>query len=73
MTISEVKHLCLSHPGTTFDFPFGPDTAVFRVGGKMFAVMGIDSDVPTDKIEWLIGHSFELVRDKLTKSKRPGI
>ncbi len=28
----------LSKPGATEDYPFGPDTSVFRVGGKMFAL-----------------------------------
>lgn len=28
----------LSKPGAVEDYPFGPDTAVFRVGGKIFAL-----------------------------------
>ncbi len=114
MTVEKLKGLCLFYPGTTYDFPFDAETAVFRVGGKMFALMGINSeplrinlkcnpelarglreafagitpgyhmnkehwntvacgcDVSPDKIEWLIGHSYELVRDTLPKSRRPG-
>lgn len=29
---------CLSRPETTEDFPFGPEVAVYRVRGKMFAL-----------------------------------
>ncbi|WP_409018969.1 MmcQ/YjbR family DNA-binding protein [Brevundimonas vesicularis] len=32
--------LCLSLPGAVLDYPFGPDAAVFKVGGKMFCMMG---------------------------------
>jgi predicted DNA-binding protein (MmcQ/YjbR family) len=28
---------CRSRPGVTEELPFGPDTRVFKVGGKMFA------------------------------------
>lgn len=33
---------CLSKPGTTEELPFGPDTLVFKVMGKMFAATGLD-------------------------------
>lgn len=29
---------CLQYPGSSHDFPFGPEVAVFRVAGKMFAL-----------------------------------
>lgn len=29
---------CLAKPGSSHDFPFGPDVAVFRVADKMFAL-----------------------------------
>jgi predicted DNA-binding protein (MmcQ/YjbR family) len=34
--------MCLSHRGVAFDYPFGPEVRVFRVGGKIFALL--DSD-----------------------------
>lgn len=37
---------CLSKPGTTEDMPFGEETLVFRVMGKMFALLDIVG-VPT--------------------------
>ncbi|MSQ11706.1 MAG: MmcQ/YjbR family DNA-binding protein [Dehalococcoidia bacterium] len=36
--VLNVERYCLSKPGTELAFPFGPQTAVFRVGGKMFAL-----------------------------------
>ncbi len=32
---------CLQYPGSSHDFPFGPEVAVFRVAGKMFALCNI--------------------------------
>ena len=38
MTWDELSEFCLSLPGTTSDYPFDEVTAVFRVGGKIFAL-----------------------------------
>lgn len=35
-----VKRFCLSLPAATLDHPFGDDHDAYRVGGKMFAIMG---------------------------------
>lgn len=37
MTLDVVQH-CLGKPGASEYYPFGPDTSVFRVHGKMFAL-----------------------------------
>ena len=42
MNIEEFRNFCLSLPGATEDFPFGSDTLVFKVNGKMFALTNID-------------------------------
>lgn len=34
---------CRGLPGTTEGFPFGEEALVFKVGGKMFAIVGADS------------------------------
>ena len=44
MTITEFRDYCLSKPGTSYDFPFGEETIVLRVAGKMFALTGINDD-----------------------------
>lgn len=42
MFIDEFRTYCLAKPGVTESTPFGPDTLVFKVMNKMFAVTGID-------------------------------
>ncbi len=44
MTGDDLHELCLSFPGTSFDHPFGPDTIVYRVGGKLFALAPVGAD-----------------------------
>lgn len=43
MNIEEFREYCLSKPGVTEDMPFGDETLVFKVYGKMFALSGIDN------------------------------
>lgn len=44
MTLDSLRDYCLSRPGATEELPFGPDALVFKVGGKMFALTGLDSE-----------------------------
>lgn len=41
MNIEEYRSFCLSLPAVTEEFPFGPDTLVFKVMGKVFALTDI--------------------------------
>jgi predicted DNA-binding protein (MmcQ/YjbR family) len=43
MNIEEFRNLCLSKPHSTEELPFGPDTLVFKVAGKMFALCSLDN------------------------------
>lgn len=43
MDIETYRNYCLSKKGVTETFPFGPDTLVFKVMGKMFALSDIDA------------------------------
>ena len=38
MTAAALRRICLAQPGAVEEFPFGPETSVFKVGGKMFAL-----------------------------------
>jgi predicted DNA-binding protein (MmcQ/YjbR family) len=38
MTFEEFVEYSIAKPGVQDDFPFGPDTLVFKVMGKMFAL-----------------------------------
>ncbi len=41
MNIERFRELCLAKPGATEETPFGPETLVFKVGGKIFALTDI--------------------------------
>ena len=41
MSAERLRALCLERPGAVEDFPFGPETSVFRVEGKMFALSAL--------------------------------
>jgi predicted DNA-binding protein (MmcQ/YjbR family) len=42
LNIEELRDHCLAKPGVTEGFPFGEDTLVFKVGGKIFLITGLD-------------------------------
>ena len=46
MTHDAARLLCLEAHAATEDQPFGPDTLVFRVGGKIFAFLSLDTMPP---------------------------
>ena len=41
MTAQALRRRCLARPGATEEFPFGPETSVFKVAGKMFALSAL--------------------------------
>ena len=43
MTSRALRGACLAQPGASEDFPFGPQTSVFKVAGKMFALSALRS------------------------------
>lgn len=48
MNIEEVRDYCLSLPYVTEDFPFDETTLVFRIEGKIFAMVDLE------KTEWFV-------------------
>ncbi len=44
MTPTELRDLCLSMPGAVEEFPFTPETSVFKVAKKIFAISRLDAD-----------------------------
>jgi predicted DNA-binding protein (MmcQ/YjbR family) len=42
MFLDDVRNHCLQKTGVTEGFPFDKNTIVFKVFGKMFALMGVD-------------------------------
>ncbi|GAB3918274.1 MmcQ/YjbR family DNA-binding protein [Mucilaginibacter boryungensis] len=41
MNIEVLREYCIDKPGVTEGFPFGEDTLVFKVGGKLFLLIGL--------------------------------
>src|SRR3954451_4552660 len=46
MNAESFRAHCLEKKGATEGTPFGPDNVVFKVGGKMFALLALD-EIPT--------------------------
>jgi len=46
MNVEELRELCLSKKGVTEGFPFDESTLVFKVMGKMFALMSLERQPP---------------------------
>ena len=60
MNIESLREYCLSKPGAEETLPFGPDTLVYKVNGKIFLLTGLDEEQlsfnvkcdPGKAIEW---------------------
>ena len=42
MDAAALRAWCLSRAGATEEFPFGPETSVFKVAGKVFALSALE-------------------------------
>lgn len=60
MNIEEFREYCLAKKGVEETFPFGEDTLVFKVMGKMFALTGLDSLVFTVNLKCDPDRTIEL-------------
>lgn len=45
MNAEQIREYCLSKPHVTESFPFDEVTLVFKVAGKMFALVSLDGDL----------------------------
>ncbi|MCU0467276.1 MAG: MmcQ/YjbR family DNA-binding protein [Arcicella sp.] len=45
MNIEEFREYCLSKRGVSEELPFGPDTLVYKVMGKIFALTSLESEI----------------------------
>ena len=64
-----VRTWCLSRPGASEGFPFGPDTLVYKVGGKMFALVPHGRTTVNLKC---VPHLAEVLREQFPGSVTPG-
>ena len=44
MNLSELTSTLLAFAGSTEEFPWGPSPMVLKVGGKIFAIVGLEAD-----------------------------
>ena len=70
MNLKELQSYLLAKKGTTEEMPFGPDNWVYKVVGKMFALVPIDADPPTISLKCEPGQAL-LLRD-VYPAVRPG-
>jgi predicted DNA-binding protein (MmcQ/YjbR family) len=68
VTREDARAACEARRGAVETYPFGPDTAVYKVGGKMFALVPWSADPPTVSLkcdpEWaeLLRKAYDAVR-----------
>ncbi|WGF93164.1 MmcQ/YjbR family DNA-binding protein [Aequorivita marisscotiae] len=60
MNIEEFREYCISKKGVTESFPFGEDTLVFKVMGKMFALVGLENHPATANLKCNPERAIEL-------------
>ena len=51
MHVDVFREFCLKKPGVTEGTPFGPEHLVFKVGGKMFALLAFEEVPPTANLK----------------------
>ena len=60
MTREQVLKLCGGFPGALEDYPFGDGVAVFKVAGRMFALVSLDGDPGSVNLKCDPGLALEL-------------
>ena len=60
MTREQVLELCGRFSGAVEDYPFGDGVAVFKVGGRMFALVSLDGDPGSVNLKCDPGLALEL-------------
>ena len=70
MHVDTFREYCLKKGGVMEDSPFGPEHLVFKVGGKMFALLAFEEIPPTANLKCEPDLALEL-RDRY-EDVRPG-
>lgn len=60
MNIESLREYCLSKPGAEESLPFGPDTLVFKVNGKIFLLTGLDEEMLSFNVKCDPSRAIEL-------------
>jgi predicted DNA-binding protein (MmcQ/YjbR family) len=70
MDVEAFRQFCLKKTGVTEESPFGPEHLVYKVGGKMFALLAFEEIPPTANLKCDPDLALEL-RDRY-KEVQPG-
>lgn len=76
MTRKRVRALCAAKHGAVETHPFGPTVAVYKVGGKMFALVPHEGEPATVNLkcdpEWseVLRNAYEAVRPGYHQNKK---
>lgn len=76
MTLGVLRRLFLTKPGAYEDLPFGPETLVFKVMGKMFGLVGVDEEPLQVNLkcdpDWAIDlrHRYDSIRGAYHMNKK---
>jgi predicted DNA-binding protein (MmcQ/YjbR family) len=60
MIRDDVLELCARFPAAVEDYPFGDGVAVFKVGGRMFALVSLEADPGSVNLKCDPGLALEL-------------
>ncbi|MFZ1676373.1 MAG: MmcQ/YjbR family DNA-binding protein [Saprospiraceae bacterium] len=71
MNIEAFRKYCMGLKGVEETLPFGPDTLVYKVYGKVFALTGLDSEEFSVNLKCDPDRAIEL-RDEYPDSITPG-
>ena len=71
MDIEQLRAYALNKPGVEETLPFGPDTLVFKVNGKIFLLTGLDSSPLQFNVKCDPDNAIEL-REQYPLSVLPG-
>ncbi len=71
MNAEELREYCLHKTGTEESFPFGPDTLVFKVNGKVYLLVSLDEHPLRFNVKCNPDKAIEL-REEFPLSVLPG-
>ena len=63
MNLEEIRIFCLSFKGVTEEMPFGPSTAVYKVMGKIFLFLPLDTETQSIAVKNTPEKNIELRAD----------
>ncbi|WP_314102235.1 MmcQ/YjbR family DNA-binding protein [uncultured Frigoribacterium sp.] len=59
-TTEQVQAICAEQPSAELTFPFGLEIAVYKVRGKIFALVPVDTDQPSVSLKAVPEHAEQL-------------